>query len=609
LVVNEKDEDAPEYNAALILNEYLFRMTGVDYTIYTFDELEFGYDKRCHYISIGKNSLLYYSPYKFFGGKAAEEYFWIKSDGNILFIDGTSDRAVLYGVYELLRALGAEFFTVDCEFIPTGVKIVEEDFDIVCEPDIAIRQYLAYQTCYSHTNEDFAVKSGVNSMYAHISGKAGGSVCFGYLGADTHNARFYVGEKYFGTEYCPKNENAVGGYVPCLTNGIDYNSGGVSTLTLVVNSMRKLIAENPSIKYFTFEQEDGKAGAYCTCGYCVAAAEKYGRSGVLMRFCNAMLKSLRSDETLSHRTFKIVTFAYEYTMEAPIGGVTVDRDLCVWYAGYSDMRYSLFDENQRPDYKNNLSEWKKLTEDENSGSLILWLYDASYNNYLTYFGTTMTAIDKIVDEVVDMHVEMLLVLGAYDADNIWHSEMRNYIWTRKMFNSELKAKDLRDRFIENYFGLQAAGYVKEYCDDYDGYYADNTSDYPVRHGNEYYSRVSVSEHLASLAKIETAISAVNDSDALDSDRKNAISARLYGIKASTMSSLLYYFDTYYQKASLAQKKKLCGGLTVTVEDAKAAYIAEFKDVCGKAGVTRCREGVDENNTVDDFLSNNVGKKV
>ena len=261
---------------------------------------------------------------------------------------------------------------------------------------------------------------------------------------------------------------------------------------------------------------------------------------------------------MSGRNFKIVTFAYEYTKSAPKGGVVPDRDLCIWYAAYSDMRYSLFSAEQRADFKDDLSAWKALTASENSGSLILWLYDESYNNYLTYFGTTMSAIDAIVDEVVEMKAEMLLVLGAYDADNIWHSEMRNYIWTRKMANRSLKAVDLRDKFIENYFGAQAASYIRAYCEDYDSYYSDNDANYPVKNGNEYSSRVSVSEHCASLQRVLDAIAVVKNSADLTEEQKNIYLARLYRVQASSYTSLLYYFESYY-KAATKDEKLMLGG--------------------------------------------------
>lgn len=225
---------------------------------------------------------------------------------------------------------------------------------------------------------------------------------------------------------------------------------------------------------------------------------------------------------MNGRNFKIVTFAYEYTKEPPKGGVTVDKDLCIWYADYSDMRYSLTDERQIESYKNNLSGWLDITKGKNDGSLMIWLYDTSYNNYLSYFGTSMSAIDKTVDEITESGAEMLLVLGAYDADKIWQSKMRSFIWSKKSVDKTLRAADLRDEFIDNYFGVAAGEYIKKYCDAYDRYYADNPNYYPVRHGNEYLHDISATEHVESLGFVNDAIAAINTDKTLKNTVKTDI---------------------------------------------------------------------------------------
>ena len=164
LVVNEKNDSSAEYLAAKELNKYLLRMTGREYTICTAEESELGYDKRCHYISVGDNAIFRESPYKRFGGITAEDGFFVKADGNSLFIGGNSDRAIFYGAYELLRTLGCDFYTADCEYVPVGVTIEAAAIDIVSLPSVTLRQYLAYETCYDHTEAQFAVKSGVNTL-------------------------------------------------------------------------------------------------------------------------------------------------------------------------------------------------------------------------------------------------------------------------------------------------------------------------------------------------------------------------------------------------------------------------------------------------------------
>ena len=186
--------------------------------------------------------------------------------------------------------------------------------------------------------------------------------------------------------------------------------------------------------------------------------------------------------------------------------------------------------------------------------------------------------------------------------------MRSYIWSRKMFDSTLKAKDLRDKFIEKYFGSIAADSVKEYCDDYDGYYADNDENYPVKSGNEYYGKVTVGEHCASLQKIKNAIDLVNAATDLTDEQKAVYLKRLYGVEASSYASILHYYDDYYTwLTSTANKELMGGGSGVSATTAKANFTAEFKDICAKAGITRCHEGTSEDNTVEQFISDYIGK--
>lgn len=600
VVVCNNDEGVGAH--AAIFADYLKKMTGRTYSVLAESALpqKIADDSNLFYLgkSLQTNEIV---------GDGKEKYS-VKSDGKNVYINGNSSRAIIYGIYSFLRYAGCEYYSADCESVPKVNDLKLDELDITETPDISIRHYLSWDTCYDHADGEFTTKSLMNSAYGFLGKENGGTVTLGYLGADTHNARYYVGEEYWGSEYCPANPEAVGGYVPCLTNGIEYNTDKRSTLSLVTANMKKLVAANTETEYFTFEQEDGHDGAYCTCSNCVAAADKYGRSGVLVRFCNALIEKLRSDAELNGRNFKIVTFAYEYTKEPPKGGVTVDKDLCIWYADYSDMRYSLTDERQIESYKNNLSGWLDITKGKNDGSLMIWLYDTSYNNYLSYFGTSMSAIDKTVDEITESGAEMLLVLGAYDADNIWQSKMRSFIWSKKSVDKTLRAADLRDEFIDNYFGVAAGEYIKKYCDAYDRYYADNPNYYPVRHGNEYLHDISATEHVESLGFVNDAIAAINTDKTLKNTVKNRYLKRLYGVKSSSYCSILYYFDSYFTVATDEQKITLFGSADITKAAAKENFTAEFRTLCKNAGITRCREGTDSNNTVDDFIANNVGKK-
>ena len=80
-------------------------MTGITYEIYSESELALGYNRKCHYISIGENAILTQSPYKNLGGITAEEGYFVKNDGNIIIINGNSERGTVYGAYAFLRYL------------------------------------------------------------------------------------------------------------------------------------------------------------------------------------------------------------------------------------------------------------------------------------------------------------------------------------------------------------------------------------------------------------------------------------------------------------------------------------------------------------------------
>ena len=167
---------------------------------------------------------------------------------------------------------------------------------------------------------------------------------------------------------------------------------------------------------------------------------------------------------------------------------------------------------------------------------------------------------------------------------------------------------MRNEFIDNYFGKTAAEYIKKYCDAYDGYYSDNPNYYPVRHGNEYIHDISVAEHVESLGFINDAIAAINADRTLKNTIKNKYLKRLYGVKASSYCTFMYYFDAHFAVATDAQKIVLFGSGDITKAAAEEKFTEEFRTLCKNAGITRCREGIDANNTVDDFIANNIGKK-
>ena len=615
-IVVDGDIDTAEYTAATILHKYILQMTGKDYVVVSFADLQI--DSGYNILSVGNNTLLGLSP--FADMSLSGEQYALRKLGKTLYIAG-QNRGALYGVYEFLRQNGCEFFAKGVEVVPSRAQL-DTNFDLVDEPDFEVRAYLSYNTCYGGTDEDLAVKLGQNSVYANnVSVKYGQNVKFGYIGADTHNMRFYIdddynsanGSAYWGTTLCPAAD-VDGTYTPCLTNGIDYNLYSTNTFSVALRQMKKLMSDNPSVQYFTFQQEDGSENngkhPYCTCEHCNAAANTYGRTGVMLRFVNKLAEALRADSDLVGRDFRLITLAYSYTTAVPTGGVGVDKNVCVWYAAWGDMRYGLSDSKQFADIKTAFDGWKNLTRGDDDGELILWLYDIGYNNYVRYFPSSMAAVDTMVDEAKAAGVKTLLVLGAYDAENIWQSEMRAYVWARKMADSSLKAVDLRDEFIGAYFGTAAAQYVIDYVNGYDNYIADNDLNYAVQHGRLYMTRVTLNEHVELLKKIDEALQKVNADSGLTAEQKAVYTSRLQGVRASSYCTIMCYWDATGDWKGYSNQNVLNGASSTSknyVGGDLATIKQRFREAAEAAGITRCREGTDVDNTLDNFVDNNTNK--
>lgn len=63
-----------------------------------------------------------------------------------------------------------------------------------------------------------------------------------------------------------------------------------------------------------------------------------------------------------------------------------------------------------------------------------------------------------------------------------------------------------------------------------------------------------------------------------------------------------------RETKIDDRRRKSGLFGVGISDAataKAAFVSAFKEICASAGITRCREGTDQDNTVENFLENNI----
>lgn len=393
------------------------------------------------------------------------------SDENI-YITANTPRGVLYGVYDFLeRFLGIRFLRSDCEYVPQ-TDAFEIPSELVSNPDFPMRTYLMGDTYEDNSKNKKAdleqlSKMRIKDVYMFVPKKYGGREEV-YGRNINHNFHYFVPFEKYGNDH-PEfyrffyvNEEIT----PTidLTNGITEDgkideSMEVSVAKIVLEEMKKDVIAHPETEVFNFTQEDGPY--YFDDQNNRRLEQKYKRSGILIRFCNAVVRELnRFTEKELGRTVKIITFAYAYTKDAPVivdrngirpidETVVADENLIIQLALMSNACFPYFDERQFDYLKKAQQEWRIVARE-----LWFWAYDISFHRYFAYFDT-FSHIDDNIEGFKKMGVSYLCMQGSHDCANNWQTNIRAYAYLKKMWDANLSAQMLIDEYIDLYYGVGA----------------------------------------------------------------------------------------------------------------------------------------------------------
>ena len=432
--------------------------------------------------------------------------FYLKVFDNGVYIKAETDRGILFGVYEFVeRYLGVRFISSDTTVLPKHreLTLLEEE---LCEiPAFRLRGYLEndlYEDLGGmpdHANKEFALRMRARHSFLFPGEKfGGGSKIWGRQ--TTHNFHYFVDQKKYNNPQDKENYHpefffcansdvnkdfqfVVAGdndTTICLTNGITEDGKldetiDVSVAKIVIDEMKKDILSHPDIDYFVFEQEDGNL--CCQCEKCRAVANKYKRSGLLIRFVNAVTKELQawSDRELAGRKIRLLTYAYAYTLDAPVikteqgirpidETVMPSKNITIRVALGSNGFYNYFDEQQEEGTRIALEEWGAL-----GGNFFVWTYDMFFDRYLLYMPSVHT-ISGTVKGFKKFGCEYLMVQGAYNATGMWQCKLRAYLYQKAMWNPNVDIERLTEEFLEHYFGQSAVTYMREFIQEYYRFY-------------------------------------------------------------------------------------------------------------------------------------------
>lgn len=394
-----------------------------------------------------------------------EEYnldgFRIKNVGDKIFICGARDKGTLYGVYDFLEKFaGVRFFYADKIKVPKATDLSVYDMDIKEIPEIRTR---SFYTSMVDKDELYTTRLRMVSLYGTAVEAYGGSM-YDDMYVYAHNTTVYVPpEKFLTTHPEWFYDNGSGTvYDICMSLGVNLD-GTVdkacdeSPFSVMVEALKATIKERPQVKYFSICQTDIPFG--CPCEICRERdkLEYGGRSGILIRFVNAVsteLEKWMEEEYPQGREIKLVTFAYSYTNTPPIRqngewAVVPKDNICIWFASGHNLAYSLSDSRQPQQHIEAIEQWK-----EKAKSIFYWDYRVNYREYYLYM-PGLTTLQEDIKYLVKINTEYAFLEAASgdtgDPVN-WLMNLHAYIASKLMWNSNYDVVSLINEYLEFVYG-------------------------------------------------------------------------------------------------------------------------------------------------------------
>lgn len=352
-------------------------------------------------------------------------------------------------------------------------------------PAFDIRCYLSNPLM---NNVTFSSHCRMNNEFLYMDEKYGGDVGIFRDGIDAvHNTLDYIPTTYYNEhpEWFFVHENNRGVktiYDICFSrvglteNGEIDDALEVSPVKIAVERLKSFILKSNST-YYMIGQEDHVET--CSCSECKIQEQKYKRSGMLLRFVNAIAREINGwlPSQNIDREIKIVTFAYYYSQTAPLNndgeiirsncGIEPEPNVYVRLAPITAYNYySLQDEKQDAVVRTMFSEWSKITD-----RLFIWNYNTAYNGYFVYY-PVMQHWNEDLQLFAQKDTAYVLMQSAYNEINTWQNIMETYIASKLLWNPKASITKLKEEFITHYYqGFDDL--ITEFMDNLDIKYALN----------------------------------------------------------------------------------------------------------------------------------------
>lgn len=568
-----------DFLAATELNAVTSKVTGLRNGFPIIYESDLGKDEP--FISIGKTRL----------SEAKREVVPVENynyDGFVLsvcegeiMIFSEVEYAVLFGIAEFEeRFYGYKRYAADEENIVKTDKAEVEEGYYLCAPTFKGRT-----VCTANFNfEDdsrFRLYQRVNGMNSPASEiwATGGlwsslhdmSIPFQILPYDEYSDKnwYYLHEKqpenYFGLSEKERfdfvKENAQLCYSRALRERDDPR-GAFATFTR--NLIEKYIAKETDKKLFMLGMADNNY--FCDCPLCRQETVRYSKSGVAMRFTNALADEVEKwrRKNAPQREIYLVTFAYLAIENAPVyekdgeflpldESVVCRDNIVVRIAPiHADYYHPLYSEKNvtrgNTPSKRIIDSWKNVAK-----KVAIWDYRINYGSPVAPYPTA-----KAVRENLLLYKKLRAIdvfsQGTSRADNIPLLAIDNYVRARLAWDLSRDYKTEADDFIDGYYKC-AAEEIKKYIEllyaTYERYV--NSGGYLHTHDDcvtrEIFTKNDLTEYEKLFAR---AYKKVRESDISEYEKKK-LSDRLDVEYQFTLYALIDLYGDEFEKSDLKSR--------------------------------------------------------
>lgn len=367
----------------------------------------------------------------------------ILTKGDRLLLTGGRPRGTLYAVSRFLQdECGVRWWTPWASTIPEKKLLTIGKLDVRSKPAFEARDPF----WFCAFDREWAVRNFSNSQSARIPESMGG--CIQYQGFVHTFYPLVPPEKHFAEHpewySLIKGQRTTNHAQLCLTNP--------KLKDFVVERVKQWLKEAPEARIISVSQNDWHNP--CECADCKALDDAEGsHAGTLLTFVNYVAAKIEAEFPL----VAVDTLAYQYTRKPP-KTVKPRSNVIVRLCSIEGNFREGLDHPTNAAFADDIKGWAQVCN-----RLYIWDYTTDFSHYLQPHPNYYT-LGKNLRFFQKNNVRGVFEQGAYQAYGAEMAELRAWLLAQLMWNPQRDEQALIKQFLEGYYGVEAAVFIRRYLD-------------------------------------------------------------------------------------------------------------------------------------------------